>query len=218
MFGGFFCYTFFTMKVKINYQAEFEKIVKGLKDQDKMPTLLLHCCCAPCSTHCLETLIEHFDVTTYFFNPNISPIEEYQQRLQELDRLIKGMGYENKINQLHAHYQPQDFFDCAKGLENAPEGGERCAKCFYLRLKSTAQKAREGGFEYFSTTLTISPLKNAQLLNEIGMQVAQEEGVKWLPSDFKKKNGYINSIRLSEQYGLYRQNYCGCVFSKNGNH
>jgi len=202
------------MKNKINYQLELEKIILENNKQAITPSLLLHCCCAPCASHCLKVLAQHFNVTTYFFNPNIYPEEEYQQRLQELQRLIKVIDCPNQIKMLDAEYLPQLFFDCARGLENTPEGAERCAKCFYLRLKSTAQKAREGNFEYITTTLTISPLKNAQLLNQIGQQVAEEEGVKWLPSDFKKKDGYLNSIKLSEKYGLYRQDYCGCIFSK----
>ena len=199
---------------KVNYQLEMQKTIQELQKQNHTPSLLLHCCCAPCATHCLNTLSPYFKLTTYFFNPNIFPTTEYEQRQKELERLVKSITSVNKISQLTAEYNPQEFFELAKGVENAPEGGERCVKCFYMRLKSTAQKAREGDFEYFTTTLTISPLKNAQLINEIGEQVAKEEGVKWLPTDFKKQNGYLNSIKLSEQYGLYRQNYCGCVFSQ----
>ena len=200
----------------LNYHRELEKIIEKNLAEGRKPKLLLHCCCAPCSTHCLTTLSPYFKVTTYFFNPNIFPDLEYEQRKKELERLINSINLNspNKINQLTAEYNPQDFFDVSKGVETAPEGGERCVKCFYMRLKSTAQKARDGGYEYITTTLTISPLKNAQLINEIGQQVAKEEGVKWLPTDFKKQNGYLNSIKLSERYGLYRQNYCGCVFSK----
>jgi len=212
LFDGIFCYN--TTMNKVNYQLEMDKVIKELQSQKRTPTLLLHCCCAPCATHCLTTLSPYFKLTTYFFNPNIFPDTEYEQRKNELERLVKSIDSVNKIKQLTAEYNPQDFFELAKGVENAPEGGERCVKCFYARLKSTAQKAREGGYEYITTTLTISPLKNAQLINEIGEQVAKEEGVKWLPTDFKKQNGYLNSIKLSEQYELYRQNYCGCVFSQ----
>lgn len=202
------------MKQKINYQTLYDKLVLKLKSESNTPTLLLHCCCAPCASHCLTLLTKSFDVSTYFFNPNIFPEEEYFRREQELQRLTKQLPLDRPVRTVLAKYQPQDFFNIATGLESAPEGGKRCRECFYHRLKHTAETARQNGFEYFCTTLTISPLKNAQLINEIGQQVAQEEGVKWLPSDFKKQDGYLHSIKLSNQYGLYRQDYCGCVFSK----
>ena len=202
------------MKQKINYQTLYDALVLKLKSEGNTPTLLLHCCCAPCASHCLTLLTKNFDVSTYFFNPNIFPEEDYFRREQELQRLTKQLPLNSPVRTVLAKYQPQDFFNIATGLESAPEGGKRCRECFYHRLKHTAETARQNGFEYFCTTLTISPLKNAQLINEIGQQVAQEEGVKWLPTDFKKQDGYLHSIKLSNQYGLYRQDYCGCVFSK----
>ena len=213
MFDDFFCYNFF-MQNKINYQSKYDLLTQQLKQRQSPPSLLLHCCCAPCASHCLTLLAQTFDVTAYFFNPNIFPPQEYTLREQELLRLTKQMLLPCPVNFISGEYQPQSFFDVAKGLETAPEGGKRCYECFYLRLKNTARQAKQNGFEYFCTTLTISPLKDAQLINEIGQRVAQEEGVKWLPADFKKQNGYLHSIKLSEQYGLYRQDYCGCVFSK----
>ena len=190
-----------------------EKIVSVIKKAGVKPELLMHACCAPCSSACLERIQDFFDVTVYYYNPNIDSLEEYNKRSAEQERLCKAFG----VKFIAESYDPEEFYVVAKGYEDAPEGGARCEKCFYLRLKKTAEKAKEKGFEYFTTTLTLSPLKNAALLNETGERVAQETGVKWLPSDFKKKGGYLRSIELSNEYGLYRQNYCGCIFSKNKN-
>lgn len=179
-----------------------------------MPTLLLHACCAPCSSYCLEYLSQYFKIIIYFFNPNISKKEEYEYRLNEEKRLISLMEFKNPVTIVESDYNPKVFFEAVKGLENEPEGGKRCAECFKLRLKATAEKARELNADYFTTTLTISPLKNAQLLNTIGKEFSEEYQVPWLYSDFKKKEGYKRSIILSKNYDLYRQDYCGCVFSK----
>lgn len=199
---------------KINYQKELEKIIAENQEKNVTPTLLLHACCAPCSSYCLEYLSQYFKIIIYFFNPNISKKEEYEYRLNEEKRLISLMEFKNPVTIVESTYNPKEFFEAVKGLENEPEGGKRCAECFKLRLKATAEKAKEIGADYFTTTLTISPLKNAQLLNTIGEAYAEEYGVKWLYSDFKKKEGYKRSIILSKKYNLYRQDYCGCVFSK----
>ncbi len=198
---------------KINYDREMEKILSELKKTGDKPTLLMHACCAPCSSACLERVKEFFDVTVYYYNPNIDSAEEYNKRSAEQERLCKAFG----VKFIAESYVPEEFYAVARSYEDAPEGGARCARCFYLRLKKTAEKAMAQGFDYFTTTLTLSPLKNAALLNEIGERAAAETGVKWLPSDFKKRGGYLRSIELSNEYGLYRQNYCGCVFSKNKN-
>ena len=190
-----------------------QKVLSELKKTGAKPALLMHACCAPCSSACLERLKDFFDITVYYYNPNIDSVEEYAKRSAEQERLCKALG----VDFVAESYAPEECYAVAKGLEDAPEGGVRCEKCFYLRLKKTAEKAEEKGFEYFTTTLTLSPLKNAALLNEIGERAAGETGVKWLPSDFKKKGGYLRSIELSKEYGLYRQNYCGCIFSKNKN-
>ena len=200
---------------RINYQKELEKILAGLGE--RVPRLFLHSCCAPCSSYCLEYLCRYFAITVFYFNPNISAEEEYRKRVREQKRLIAQYNAEKKghpIEIVEGDYEPDSFFRMAKGYENCPEGGERCFKCFEMRLGETALKAKEGGFDYFATTLTISPLKNAEKINEIGQKFAKETGVAWLPSDFKKKEGYKRSIELSAQYDLYRQDYCGCAYSK----
>lgn len=196
--------------MKKNYSLETDRL---LSEKD-MPTVLLHCCCAPCSSTVLERIADKAKVTVFFFNPNISHADEYEKRLTELKRLISEMKPENPIELLETEYDPQEFFNAVKGLENIPEGGERCRKCFELRLGRTAKEAAAHEFDLFATTLTISPLKNAEVLNEVGEEKAKEFGAKWLPSDFKKKDGYKRSVELSAKYGLYRQDYCGCVFSK----
>lgn len=202
------------MKQKINYHALYDELVLKLKEETRTPTLLLHCCCAPCASHCLTVLTKSFDVSTYFFNPNIFPEKEYFRREQELQRLTKQLPLDSPVNTVFAKYQPQSFFNLATGLETAPEGGKRCHECFYHRLKNTAEIARQNGFEYFCTTLTVGPKKDSQLINAIGEQISKEVGIKWLFADFKKNDGFLHSIQLSKQYDLYRQNYCGCVFSK----
>lgn len=199
---------------KINYQKELDKIIQQLEREDITPSLLLHSCCAPCSSYVLEYLSQYFSVTVFYYNPNISKKEEYEKRKAEQIRLIGEMKTKNKVSFLDCDYNPAEFFDCAKGYENCTEGGERCFRCYRLRLEKTAQTAKNQNFDYFCTTLSISPLKNAQKINEIGFDVESEQGVKWLPSDFKKREGYKRSIELSRQFDLYRQNYCGCVYSK----
>ncbi|MCM1187939.1 MAG: epoxyqueuosine reductase QueH [bacterium] len=209
---------------QVNYQKELDKILQGLEqrgEEQDAPTLLLHSCCAPCSSYVLEYLCKYFRITVFYYNPNISFQEEYRKRAEEQKRLIRAynerkLGYEIRI--LEGEYDPQLFFETAKGLEDCPEGGERCFRCYELRLSETAAQAVKGSFSRFCTTLSVSPLKNAQKINEIGFRLAQEYGISWLPSDFKKRDGYKRSVELSAEYGLYRQNYCGCVFSQRGNY
>lgn len=197
-----------------NYQKELEKIIDNNQRINKIPTLLLHSCCAPCSSYVMEYLSEYFDITIYFYNPNIYPPEEFYKRAEEENRLIKSMPFKNTVKIITGIYEPERFYEIAKGLEKEPEGSERCFKCYELRLRSAAYEAKKGGFDYFTTTLSISPLKNAAKLNEIGEAAAAEYGTDYLPSDFKKKNGYKRSVELSAEYGLYRQNYCGCIYSR----
>ncbi len=200
---------------KRNYQKELDDILKqNKKEGEPVSRLLLHSCCAPCSSYVLEYLSEYFAITVLYYNPNIYPPEEYQHRVQEQSRLIKELPARYPVHILEGRFEPQEFYDAVRGLEQIPEGGARCHACFRLRLRETARCAAKEGYDYFTTTLTISPLKNAAVLNEIGMELAQEYGVNWLPSDFKKKNGYKRSVELSASYGLYRQDYCGCVFSR----
>lgn len=199
---------------KINYQKELERVIERDQRIGAVPKLLLHVCCAPCSSYCLEYLSDHFDITVYFYNPNISIKEEYDYRLSEEERFISLKEFKYPVKMTQSEYLPEDFFKAVKGLENEPEGGKRCCECFRLRLEASAKKAKELGFDYFTTTLTLSPLKNAALLNEIGAEMGERYGVSWLPSDFKKKEGYKRSIELSREYDLYRQNYCGCIFSR----
>lgn len=251
---------------KINYQKELEKTIAIWSEEKRLPTILLHCCCAPCSSYCMEYLSKYAKLTAFYYNPNITDRAEYDHRAAELERLINEMfegtvvsendmmtegqgseaveGTENmsKVNVsgfetvesaddeaavrtpsdiriykpqfMAGDYDPNVFYNMTKGQEQLPEGGVRCFGCYRMRLEKTAQLAAEKGFDYFTTTLTISPLKNAQVLNQIGLELGEKYGVKYLTSDFKKKNGYKRSIELSEQYGLYRQNYCGCEYSK----
>lgn len=199
---------------KINYQKELDKVIEKNLAENKIPSLLLHVCCAPCSSYCLEYLSQYFSITVYYYNPNISLKEEYGYRLSEEKRLVSLMNFKNPVTIVEGRYNPREFFDVVKGLENEPEGGRRCEQCFRLRLESAAQIAAEKGFDYFTTTLTISPLKNADMLNSIGAEMGKKYGTNWLYSDFKKREGYKRSIVLSKQYNLYRQNYCGCIFSK----
>ena len=199
---------------KVNYQKLLDHVIESNVKNGVTPKLLLHVCCAPCSSYCLEYLSEYFDITVYYFNPNISIKEEYEYRLSEEKRFISLKEFKNAVKLTDSEYSPEDFFAAVKGLENEPEGGLRCRECFKLRLEASAKKAKEQGFDYFTTTLTISPLKNAALLNEIGAQMGERYGVNWLYSDFKKREGYKRSIELSREYDLYRQDYCGCVFSK----
>lgn len=200
--------------LKINYQKLLDEEISLLKGATTRPTLLLHCCCAPCSSYVLEYLTPYFDITALFYNPNIAPHEEYLFRLNELNRLIAEMDLSQKVNLIKAEYEPEKFEDLARGLEICMEGSERCFKCYHLRLLKTAELAKEQNFDYFATTLTVSPYKNADKLNEIGQKLALKFGIKYLSSDFKKHDGYKRSIELSHQHNLYRQNYCGCKFSK----
>lgn len=200
---------------KINYQKELNKIIEANKREDFLPSLFLHSCCAPCSSYTIEYLSKYFKITVFYYNPNISPKEEYEKRKAEQIRLISSMETENKVDFLDCDYDYADFENIAKGYEDCKEGGERCFRCYELRLRETAKEAKKGGYDYFCTTLSISPLKNSQKINEIGFFLENEIGVKWLPSDFKKKEGYKRSIELSKEYNLYRQNFCGCVYSKN---
>lgn len=200
-------------RLKVNYQKEMEAVIAALPEGAR-PSLLLQCCCAPCSSAVLEVLCAHFDVSVYFYNPNIHPRAEYEKRLSQFGKLLPAAPFAKGVQQLPADYDPAEFFDAVKGLEAEPEGGARCAVCFRLRLRATAEKARELGFDFFTTTLTVSPHKNAAILNELGKEIGEEVGVRFLPSDFKKKEGYKRSIELSKAYGLYRQTDCGCIFSK----
>lgn len=200
-----------------NYQKELDKLIEKLVNAGGDPKhLVLHSCCAPCSSYCLEYLSQYFRITVFYYNPNITLEPEYRHRVEEQERLIDAYntkGDKYPIDIVEGDYEPGVFLELSKGLEECPEGGERCFKCYRMRLLKTAALAKELGADYFATTLTISPLKNAQKLNETGEELADIYGVPWLPSDFKKKNGYKRSIELSNEYGLYRQDYCGCEYS-----
>ena len=197
---------------KINYQKQLDNIIENL--EDKVPTLLLHSCCAPCSSYCIEYLSQYFNITVLYYNPNIYPEAEYEKRKAEQKRLIGEMNVKYPVKMLDCDFESERFYQMAKGLETCREGGERCFECYRLRLEKTAVEAKKNQFDYFTTTLTISPLKNAQKINEIGNELSEEYGVNWLPSDFKKREGYKRSIELSKVYNLYRQDYCGCIYSK----
>ena len=198
----------------MNYQIELEKTIEKIINNNDKPSLLLHSCCAPCSSYVLEYLSDYFDITIYYYNPNISSKSEYEKRVSEQKRLINEMKTKNKVMFIEGEYNPELFFEISKGLEDAPEGGERCFKCYRQRLEKTADFAKKHGFDYFTTTLSISPHKNADKINEIGIDLEIINNIKYLKADFKKKNGYKRSIELSKEYTLYRQNFCGCVFSK----
>jgi hypothetical protein len=200
-----------------NYQKKLEKTIERLQKEGSVPRLLLHSCCAPCSSYCLIYLAKYFKITVFYYNPNISQEQEYRHRVQEQIRLIGELNQEMEnypVDFVEGDYIPQEFYEVAKGYEHCEEGGERCFRCYELRLRKTAEYAAAEHYDYFTTTLTISPLKNAEKLNEIGEKLAAECGVAFLNSDFKKKNGYKTSVELSKKYDLYRQNYCGCAFSK----
>lgn len=199
--------------MKVNYAQIFEKTLDEVRESGLRPRLLLHACCAPCSSHCLEVLAAYYDITVFFYNPNISPEKEFAFRLSELERFLREADYPS-VAVVSPDYDPAPFYGISKGLEDVPEGGIRCRRCYELRLRKTAEAAKAGGFDAFTTTLSISPHKNAVWLNEIGFALSDEYGVPWLCSDFKKKNGYKRSVELSCRYGLYRQDYCGCEFSK----
>ena len=195
---------------KTNFDKKTDEIIKSLNGK---PTLLLHSCCAPCSSSCLERLFAYFEITVFYFNPNITESKEYYIRLDEQKRFLQEV-YGDKVKLIEGRYKSVEFFDMAKGLEKEPEGGKRCYACYEMRLKETAKVAKEKNFDYFCTTLSLSPHKNAEWINEIGERLEKDYGVKFLPSDFKKQDGYKKSIELSKQHNLYRQNYCGCIYSK----
>ncbi len=211
-----------------NYQKELEALLADVaektKEQGTVPRLFLHSCCAPCSSYVLEYLSAFFSITVFYYNPNISPREEYERRAAEQERLIRELseqaseGREERrfypVTFIKGAYEPESFYEAAKGLEEAPEGGARCRRCYGLRLRKAAELAKAGGYDYFCTTLSISPLKKAVALMEIGERLAEEYGVAYLPSDFKKREGYKRSVELSKRFGLYRQDYCGCIFSR----
>ena len=197
----------------MNYQKELDKLIEQLSKEQRVPKLLLHSCCAPCSSYVLEYLSNYFEITVFYYNPNIFPENEYTKRILEQQTLISDMKVKYTVSFLAGNYDRERFFQIAEGLEHLREGGERCFKCYELRLDEAAKVARDAGFDYFTTTLSISPLKNADKLNEIGTRLADKYGVQYLQSDFKKKNGYKRSIELSSEYGLYRQDYCGCEYS-----
>lgn len=200
---------------KVNYQLKMEEIIKENCSTDRVPKLLLHSCCAPCSSYCLETLAKYFSITVYYDNPNIYPEEEYWMRVKEQQRFIREFPAAHTILFAEGDYDPQRFYDMARGMEEVKEGGIRCRKCYELRLRDTAEYAAAHDFDFFTTTLSISPMKNAAWLNEIGEQLEKEYHVAYLYSDFKKKNGYKRSTEISKEYHMYRQYYCGCVYSKN---
>ena len=197
-----------------NYANELERLIQKLQQEGKVPRLLLHACCAPCSSAVLEYLSQYFAITLLYYNPNIAPLEEYQKREEELRRLVSQMKFTHPVELLPCQYDGQAFVQAARGLEGEPEGGKRCEACFRLRLRYAAQEAARLRFDYYTTTLSISPMKNAPLLNQLGEEIGREFGVAHLPSDFKKKDGYKRSVQLSKEYDLYRQDYCGCAFSK----
>ncbi len=194
----------------MNFQIEMEKIIASLNG--KSPNLLLHSCCSVCSSHVLSVLTASFNVTVSYYNPNIHPKSEYETRLKDVRRYLK-QAYNNKVKLIEQNYNPNKFFEAVKGLENEPEGQKRCEQCFKLRLMHTAKYAKQNNYDFFTTTLTVSPHKNAAVINEIGKLAQNKHSVQFLPSDFKKKEGYKHSVQLANNYNLYRQNYCGCIFS-----
>ena len=197
-----------------NYQKILEKELEKIKKSNITPSILLHSCCGPCSSYVIEYLTKYFNITILYYNPNISPLEEYEKRKEEQIKLINLIPKANKVDIIDCDYDNDKYEKEIKGLEKEPERGKRCTKCFNLRLEKTAKIAKENNYDYFGTTLTVSPYKNAKLLNEIGKHLEEKYKVKYLYSDFKKNNGYKRSIELSNKYKLYRQNYCGCIYSK----
>jgi hypothetical protein len=199
---------------RINYQKILEQTIERERAAGNVPSLLLHSCCAPCSSYCIEYLSQYFTITVFYYNPNIYPDDEYYKRVEEQKRFIAEFPAKYHVDVIEGDYDKDSFYDIARGYEDCPEGGERCFRCYELRLRASAVKAAELSKDYFTTTLTISPMKNAAKLNETGMRLGEEYGVRYLCSDFKKKDGYKRSIELSGEYGLYRQDYCGCVYSR----
>ena len=199
---------------KVNYQLLLEREIDRIAKRGQVPRLLMHSCCAPCSSYCLSYLAEYFSITIFYYNPNITSREEYEKRVAEQRRLIRELPVKNPVSFAEGRYQPELFYEMAQGMEEIPEGGERCFACYELRQREAVRYAREHGFDYVTTTLSVSPHKNAQKLNEIGIRLGEEYGIPYLVSDFKKRGGYVKSIELSREYGLYRQDYCGCEYSK----
>ena len=202
-------------KPKINYQLVLNKTLEQIIKEGKRPSLLLHSCCAPCSSYVLEYLNRYFKITVFYYNPNISPENEYLHRVEEQKRLISEFCQD--VSFIEGKYEPERFYEISKGLENEPERGARCLKCYRLRLEETAKEAVSRGYDYFTTTLSISPQKDSAVLNDIGKNVSEKYNIPYLYSDFKKRGGYKRSIELSAKYNLYRQNFCGCVYSKREN-
>lgn len=198
----------------MNYQKELEKLLNKAEQEKDVKRLLLHSCCAPCSSYVLEYLSDYFEITVFYYNPNIFPEDEYTKRIVEQQELIANMKTKYPVAFIAGDYEKDRFYEMAAGLEHLKEGGERCFRCYELRLRETAKLAKEAGFDYFTTTLSISPLKNAEKLNAIGRELGEAYGVSYLQSDFKKRNGYRRSVELSKEFGLYRQDYCGCIYSK----
>jgi hypothetical protein len=198
----------------INYQKKMEELIREYCSGGRVPRLLLHSCCGPCSSYCIACLAEHFDVTVFYYNPNIYPPEEYHMRAGEQERFIREFPTKHPVSFVEGAYDTERFYEMARGMEALPEGQERCFACYELRLREAAEYAAANGFDFFTTTLSISPLKNAAKLNEIGEKLEAEYPVHYLYSDFKKKDGYKKSTELSREYGMYRQYYCGCVYSK----
>lgn len=200
---------------KINYQRRMEQLIGESCSGASVPRLLLHSCCGPCSTHCIQCLAEYFSVTVYYYNPNIFPPEEYRMRAAEQERFVRAFPARHPLDFVEGTYDSERFYEMARGREELPEGGERCFACYELRMREAALYARSHGFDFFTTTLSVSPLKNAEKLNEIGERLEREFApLRYLYSDFKKKDGYKRSCELSREYGMYRQDYCGCIYSK----
>ncbi len=195
-------------------RQEFQAMLERIKSEETIPTLLLHSCCAPCSSYVIEYLSDVFKITVLYYNPNISPSEEYEKRASEQQRFIRNFNTKNKVDYIEGDYDSYSFEKLCEGMEGEAEGGERCRRCFELRLEKTAQTAKNMGFDYFTTTLSVSPYKNASTLNEIGARLSEKYNIKYLVSDFKKNDGYKRSIELSKKHNLYRQDYCGCKYSK----
>ena len=202
------------MNNKINYAKLLQIELENIEQSQSRPSLLLHACCAPCSTYVLEYLCRYFDITVYFYNPNIYPMDEYNIRADELSRFVAECYACEKIKVVCENYNDAEFYEAVRGLENCGEGSERCRTCYELRLDRSARYASENSFDYFTTTLSISPYKNCEWLNKIGLKCAEKYNAKYLCADFKKNNGYRRSCELSKEYGLYRQDYCGCIYSK----
>lgn len=198
----------------MNYQKKLDEILEELKGNEKVPTLLLHACCAPCSSYVLEYLSNYFKITIYYYNPNIYPVDEYTRRINELKEFVKVFKTKNEVSFKEEEYKIEAFYKSVKGLEKLGERSERCYNCYKFRMERSAIYAKENNYDYFTTTLSISPYKNSNWINEIGALLEEKYGIKYLYSDFKKRNGYKRSLELSKIYNLYRQSYCGCVYSK----